>query len=190
MRLLDYIKNGYELYRRFFEFFLKAPIDFINLDTCVQKKDLVKLLIVVYSILLGFSPHFLDILKGTERVFYGTGISFLFIAILYYITIQKEKSYNNPKEIKYYLFIIFIFVIAFLLSMTFSLFLTAFFLIGTIPPESAAVTTDTILNTYTLATFGMLAALMKKDKWTVALFYIILFVFYFGFSYYLKGLHH
>ncbi|VVB87043.1 Uncharacterised protein [uncultured archaeon] len=189
MRQGYYIKKVIERFPEFYFGILKAPIDFINLESSEQKKNLIQLLILVYSILLGLSPHFLDLLKVSERIFYGQTISFLFIAILYYIIIQKEDSYNKIKDTRYYLFIFFIFVITFLLSMTFSLFLTAFFLIGTTPESNVAVPMNTVISDYTFATFMMLAALMKKDKWTVALFYIFLFAFYFGFSYYLKSLH-
>lgn len=191
MRLVNYIEKGIKLLSRFPAFyfrFLEALVNFVNLEHSEQKKNLVQLLIVVYSILLGLSPHFLDVLKFSERAFSGMAISFLFIAILYYITIQKENSYNNTKERKYYLYLIFIFVISLFLSMTFSLFLTAFFLVGTTPESNlAAITTKTFIADYTLATFMMLAALMKKDKWTIALFYLSLVIFYFGFSYLMKA---
>ncbi len=193
MRLVDYIKKGEKFSNRFLELgfrFLKICIDVINLESSEQKKNLIQLLILVYSILLGLSSHaFLDLLKVSERTFYGLAISFLFYAILYYIIIQKEESYNKMKDIKYYIFVLVIFVISFLISLSFSLFLAAFFLIAT-TPESTAVPMNTVINTYTNLTFVMLAALMKKDKWTVVLFYISLAIFYLGFSYYLNSLHH
>ncbi|MCZ7399804.1 MAG: hypothetical protein O8C62_09055, partial [Candidatus Methanoperedens sp.] len=167
----------------------KIPIDVINLESSEQKKNLIQLLILVYSILLGLSAHLFDLLKVSERTFYGLAITFLFYAILYYIIIQKEESYNKMKDIKYYLFILFIFGISFLISLSFSLFLTAFFLIAT-TPESTAVPMNTVINTYTNLTFVMLAALMKKDKWTIVLFYILMIIFYFWFSYNLNSLHH
>jgi hypothetical protein len=183
MRLVDYIKKGKKLSSRFLEPYfriLKIPIDVINLESSEQKKNLIQLLILVYSIILGLSAHLFDLLKVSERTFYGLATPFLFYAILYYIIIQKEESYNKMKDIKYYLFVIFIFAISFLISMDFSLFLTAFFLIGT-TPESTAVPMNTVINTYTNLTFVMLAALMKKDKLTVILFYIFLLYLILGY---------
>lgn len=194
MRQVYYIKKLIELLDHFPELsvrILKAPIDFINLDTWEQKKDLVKLLIVVGSILPLLSSFLFDSIPISKNTFFGTLTFFLICAILYYIIIQKEDYYNKSKGFNYNLFTIIIFVISFLLSMSFSVFLIALLLIGV--AEKSVVTVDTVIGDYTLFIFMILAALMKKDKdkwWTYAMFYIFLFVFYFGFSYYLKSLHH
>ncbi|MCZ7398276.1 MAG: hypothetical protein O8C62_01115, partial [Candidatus Methanoperedens sp.] len=70
MILVDYKKKGEKLSNRFLELgfrIFKIPIDVINLESSEQKKNLIQLLILVYSILLGLSAHLFDLLKVSER---------------------------------------------------------------------------------------------------------------------------
>lgn len=153
-------------------------IDIVNLE-CEQKKDLVKLLILIGSILTGFFVIWFNFVSITDKKpFLDSFVLFLYASIIYFIVIQKENSIDKQASfMKYYLYVIFIFILSYLVSFTFSLNFAALLTIALMDKsETLNSLVSHNIKYSSLFTFLIWAALMKKDKLTVILFYLALII--------------